>query len=120
MKELSKVQNAVFRIGAILMLIGAAIHLFHQEVSLWVYTIGALAFCLMQVKAEYMGRDFTIIRLRRQQLLACVLFILTSVCMSMQAYQYGIARRNEWVVTLTIACVIELYTSLRIPAALKK
>ncbi len=102
------------------MLLGVAIHIVNDLFSLWIYTIGALGFCLMQVKAEYTGRDIVIIRLRRQQLMACVLFMLTAVCMSMQTYQYGVARRNEWVVTLAIACVLEVYTSWRIPSALEK
>ena len=57
---------------------------------------------------------------RRQQLMACVLLILTAVCMSMQTYRYGICQRNEWVVCLTIACVLELYTAWRIPQELSK
>jgi len=38
----------------------------------------------------------------------------------MQVYQYGFARRNEWVVALTVGCVLELYTAWRIPSALQK
>ena len=40
--------------------------------------------------------------------------------MIMQVCQVGFARRNEWVVALAIACVLELYTAFRIPAELKK
>ena len=40
--------------------------------------------------------------------------------MIMQVGRFGFAIRNEWVVCLTIACVLELYTAFRIPAELKK
>ena len=102
------------------MLVGVAIHIFSAEISLYVYGIGAMLFCLMQLRAVYEGNDWLVIRLRRQQLLACVLFLATAMCMSMQVYQYGFARRNEWVVALAIGCVLELYTAWRIPHALQK
>lgn len=120
MKELTPLQNACFRIGAVLMLIGAAIYIMYPMVGMYTFGIGTLMFTLMQVKAEYMGRDITLIRLRRQQLLACCCFVLTLVMMSMQQYNWGPLRRQEWIVALTIGCVLELYTSFRIPQELKK
>lgn len=120
MRELTPMENMVFRVGAILMVVGAAIHIFSDVWSLWLFSLGALGFCLMQIRAEYLGREVTLVRLRRQQLMACVLLILTAVCMSMQTYRYGICQRNEWVVCLTIACVLELYTAWRIPQELSK
>lgn len=120
MKELLPFENLLFRIGAIGMLVGLALRMFDAHLSLYVYSIGALFFCLMQVRAEYLGRNIVIRRLRRQQLLACVFFILTALCMSMQTLRYGPCRRNEWIVTLAIACALELYTAWRIPAELQK
>lgn len=120
MKELTPLQNACFRIGAVLMLIGAAIYIMYPVVGMYVFGIGTLMFALMQVKTEYMGRNITLIRLRRQQMLACCCFLLTLVMMSMQQFHWGPFRRQEWVVALTIGCVLELYTSFRIPQELKK
>lgn len=120
MRELTPIQNLCFRIGAVLMLIGAAAFIFFPMVSMFVFGIGVLMFSLMQVKAEYLGRDITLIRLRRQQLLACCCFVLTLVMMSMQVHGWGPFRRQEWVVALTIGCVLELYTSFRIPQELNK
>ena len=120
MKELSPLENVLFRIGAVGMLAGLVLRMFDAHVSLYVYSVGALFFCLMQVRAEYLGRSIVIRRLRRQQLLACVFFILTAVCMSMQTLRYGPCRRNEWMVALAIACALELYTAWRIPAELQK
>ena len=120
MKELSPLQNLCFRIGAVLMLIGAAIFIMYPMVGMYAYGIGTLMFTLMQVQAEYLGRDITLMRLRRQQLLACCCFVLALVMMSMQLHNWGPFRRQEWVVALTIGCVLELYTSFRIPQELKK
>lgn len=119
-RELSFVENLLFRTGAILMLFGAVLHIFSAETSLFVYGIGAMLFSMMQLRAVYEGNDLIVIRLRRQQLFACLMFLGTVMCMSMQVYQYGFARRNEWVVTLAIGCVLELYTAWRIPNALQK
>ena len=120
MRELSPLQNLCFRCGAVLMLIGAAMFILYPMIGMYVYGIGTLMFALMQVKAEYLGRDITIMRLRRQQLLACCCFVLTLVLMSMQVHRWGPCHRQEWVIALTIGCVLELYTSFRIPSELKK
>ena len=120
MKELNESENFCFRCGAVLMLLGAALHLLLPLISLCIYGVGALLFCLMQLRAEYEGHDITLKRLRSQQLLGCVCFILALALMSMQDYQWGPCRRNEWVVALTIGCVLELYTALRIPQEMKK
>ncbi len=120
MKELTPLENLCFRCGAILMLIGAAAFIVRPAISLFVYGIGTLMFTLMQVRAEYLGRDITLLRLRRQQLLACCCFVLTLVMMSMQLHEWGPCRRREWVIALTVGCVLELYTSFRIPQELKK
>lgn len=120
MRELTPLQNLCFRTGAVLMLIGAAMFILYPMVGMFVFGIGTLMFSLMQVKAEYLGRDITLLRLRRQQLFACCCFVLALVMMSMQVHGWGPFRRQEWVVALTIGCVLELYTSFRIPQELKK
>jgi len=120
MKELNPLENTCFRVGAVLMLIGAAIFILYPTVSMYIYGIGTLMFTLMQVRAEYLGRDITIMRLRRQQLLACCCFVLALVFMSMQLNQWGPCQHQEWVIALTIGSILELYTSIRIPQELEK
>ena len=55
-----------------------------------------------------MGKNIIIRRLRRQQLLGAMLLVLTGVIMLLW-------KRNEWIVCLTVAAVLELYTAFRIP-----
>ena len=120
MKELSPLENLCFRIGLVLMLVGIAVFVAFPTISMYVYGVGTLMFALMRVKAEYLGNDFVLVRLRRQQLFACCMFVLTLVLMSMQLNNWGPFRRREWVVALAIACILELYTSFRIPHELEK
>lgn len=120
MKELSPLQNLCFRVGAVLMLVGVAVFIVLPVVGMYTYGVGVLMFTLMQVQTEYLGRNITLLRLRRQQLLACCCFVLACVLMSMQLLQWGPFRRQEWVVALAIGCVLELYTSFRIPNEIKK
>ena len=119
-RELSPLQNICFYVGAVLMLVGLILFIMYPMAGMYVYGIGTLMFTLMQVQAEYLGRELTLLRLRRQQLLACCFFVLTLVAMSMQVHGWGPFRRQEWVVALAIGCVLELYTSFRIPQELKK
>ena len=102
------------------MLVGVVLHIVSPWASMCIYGMGTLMFTLMQLRAEYLGRDITVMRLRRQQLLGCCCFIFALAMMSMQLHQWGPFRRQEWVVALTIGCVLELYTSFRIPQELKK
>ena len=57
---------------------------------------------------DYKGKNIIIRRLRRQQLLGAMLLVLTGVIMLLW-------KRNEWIVCLTVAAVLELYTAFRIP-----
>lgn len=120
MRKLTPIQNLFFRFGALLILFGTAVYILYPMVGMYVFGAGTLMFALMQVQAEYLGRDVTLIRLRRQQLLGCCCFVVALVMMSMQLHGWGPFRRQEWVVALTIGCFLELYTSFRIPKELSR
>ncbi len=120
MKKLNRLQNAVFMAGAVLLLIGAATYITGWEYSFYLYTIGAFAFSAMQLRAGYEGDNFVVKRLRMQQVVGALLLMCTAVFMGMRTFDYGFARGQEWVICLTVACVLELYTAFRIPAELEK
>ena len=120
MKELTKTQNTIFRTGAVLMLVEAATYLFGGVWSNALYIVGVLMFVSMQLKAEYEGRNFTIIRLRRQQLMGSAAFVLSAAAMTAQTMGHYLVRYNEWVVCLLIGAILEFYTALRIPQELEK
>lgn len=118
--ELSKPQLYLQQLTAVMMLAGAALYMWQPLLATILYCAGALVFCPLQMLQRYDGKSFTLRRLRRQQLLGLVAFLCAACFMVMQTFRFGFARRNEWVVALTIGCVLELYTAFRIPAEMEK
>ncbi|MBQ8051066.1 MAG: hypothetical protein IJ197_05765 [Bacteroidaceae bacterium] len=120
MRELTKGENLVFRSGALLMVAGAALFLADKWVANVLFGIGVLLFVAMQLRTTYDGRDFTIARLRRQQLLGAVALVLAAVAMTSQNLGHNLVRYNEWVVCLLIGAIVELYTTFRLASELEK
>ena len=94
-------------------MLGAMLQITRWELSPVIYTIGAVLFAYVQVMDGYQGQNLIIRRLRRQQILGAVLLVFTGVLMF-------VMKRNEWIVCLTIAAILELYTAFRIPAEMEK
>lgn len=82
----------------------------------YVFTAGVLMFSSMQLLQRYEGSNFTLRRLRRQQIVAAFLLILSAAAMWMKWFNVGFLRGEEWKILLLIAAVLELYTAFRIPA----
>lgn len=122
MKTLTNLQNFLYAAGGIVLLAGAVMPLFPGLLvaGAWVFTAGSLLFSSMQMLARYEGSNFTVRRLRRQQLWGAILLLVTAGLLLMKAYATGPLRGDEWKLTLTIAAVLEVYTAFRLPAALKK
>lgn len=120
MKKLTKFQNFIYALGALMVLVGAALYFTRWIGAFYIYTIGACCFSFIQFQASYEGHNWVVRRLRHQQVLGAVCILLTAVAMSMNTFHYGFAQRNEWMVVLTVGCVFELYTAFRIPAELEK
>lgn len=120
MKELDQRLILLQQLGALLMLGGAAVFLLMPVWAAVLYSAGVLLYAPLRMLQRYEGQNFVIRRLRRQQLLGQLAFLCAACCMIMQAFNFGFARRNEWVVCLVIGCILELYTTFRIPAELKK
>ena len=100
-------------VGAVLTLVGAALQITRWEFSPYIYIIGAVLFAYTQVMDGYDGKNLIIRRLRRQQILGAVLLVFAGVLML-------VTHNNEWILCLTIAAILELYTSFRIPSELQK
>lgn len=99
--------------GAVLLLVGAMLQITRWELSPVIYTIGAVMFAYVQVMSRYEGKNLIVRRLRRQQILGAVLLVFAGVLMF-------VTRHNEWVLCLTVAAILELYTAFRIPSELEK
>lgn len=120
MRQLNRIQNTIFICGAVLLLIGAATYISGWKVSFYLYAVGTCAFSGMQLFVGYDGDNLIVKRLRFQQIVGALLLLCTAVLMAMQSFNFGFARRNEWMVCLAIASVLELYTAFRIPSELER
>jgi drug/metabolite transporter (DMT)-like permease len=100
-------------VGAVLLLVGAMLQITRWELSPYIYTLGAVMFAYIQVMSRYDGKNLIIRRLRRQQIIGAVLLVFAGVLMFVTCH-------NEWVLCLSAAAVIQLYTAFRIPSELEK
>lgn len=99
---------ALFTTGAVMVLVGAASFITGWQFSPYIYTIGATFVALAQFNSSPQSDSPTVKRLRRQQIFGAILLVLTGAFMLF-------TRGNEWIVSLTIAAILELYTAVRIP-----
>lgn len=129
MRQLSKLQSAVFAAGAVLMAAGAAASLLRWAGAPWVFAAGAVAFTSMQMLQSYEGRNFTIRRLRRIVLVSDFLLLFTAMLMFVSRWPqlggldwltYVNYVHNNWVVTLLVAAMMQLYTTYRLDSELRR
>lgn len=104
---------ALFAAGAAMTLAGAAVYITGWRYAPYVYTAGAVLVALAQMGDPVRHRTTALRRLRVQQVAAALLLIVAGALMFL-------AHGNEWIACLTIAAVMELYTSIRIPQEEKK
>lgn len=117
-------------VGGILLLCGAAVFITGWEYAPYMYLAGSVLFACGQFADRYTGSDRIMKRLRGQQVLgACFLLItaalmfsaplhdrlLTDMSLSekVRSILLAVTRRNNWIVSLTIGAVFELYSSFR-------
>lgn len=105
---MSKYYSAIATVGAVALLLGAALQITQLAWAPYLYLIGAIMFAYVQVMSGYEGKNIIFRRLRRQQIIGATLLVVAGVMMILW-------KRNEWVVCLTIAAVLEMYTVFRIP-----
>ena len=137
MKQQSKIQTLLFALGGILMVVGAGCYAFGflyrdmMRYTCWVFLLGTVMFSVMQAMQIYEGPSAVIHRLKRIQGVADIFFVLSGISMVDTVYVF--ARQwfdnpetyityffNKWVVFLLVAAILELYTTHRISAELKK
>ena len=128
MRQLSKTQNLIFLVGALLMVAGAGASVLAWKPAPYIFAVGALAFTSMQFLQRYEGTNFVIRRLRRMMLLSDALFLVSALLMfASMGNVFGISHinyityiYNKWVLTLLIAAILQLYSTHRIDSELAK
>ena len=112
MKSLTPLQNAISIIGGVLLIIGALLPLAGvlAQYAPYVFTLGALSYGGTQILRRYEGKNTTIIRLRRQEIIGAFLLMVSAVPL----------QGGEWKLCLAVAVVFQLYTAFRLPQELDK
>ncbi|MBR3878112.1 MAG: hypothetical protein IKJ23_08020 [Bacteroidaceae bacterium] len=108
-----RIAAVLYYLGALALFTGLVLRMFMPDFYAYVYSAGALLFAVMQFVLRPHGKGLSLRRLVFQQQLAGALFIVTGVLMFTHV-------RNEWLVALTCAVLVELYTAYRIPQELEK
>ena len=118
-------------VGGLLLIAGAAVYITGWEYSPYFYLVGSLMFASGQFADRYTGDDPIVKRLRFQQVMGAVFLLLTAALMfsaplhnrlladmgaggKMRSFLLEITRKNNWIVTLTIGAVFELYSAFRL------
>ena len=128
MRQLSKFEGLALLLGGLLMVVGAGANVLFCSWAPYVFAPGSLLFVAMQLRQRYEGKDFTIRRLRRIQIISDFLFLVAGLLMlANQKHFLGLDQlsyiryvHNNWVVVLLVAAVLQLYTSHRIANELEK
>jgi hypothetical protein len=128
MRQLSSIETIILLIGGLLMVAGAGALLFLQSWAPWLYAPGALMFAAMQLRQRYEGNVITIRRLRRMIIISDILFLVAALLMfANQSNFLGLDYllyikyvRNNWVVVLLVAAILQLYASHRMASELEK
>jgi hypothetical protein len=128
MRQLSKFEGLALLLGGLLMGVGAGANVLFCSWAPYVFAPGSLLFVAMQLRQRYEGKDFTIRRLRRIQIISDFLFLVAGLLMlanqknflGLDQLSYIRYVHNNWVVVLLVAAVLQLYTSHRIANELEK
>lgn len=123
--------------GGIMLLFGAAVYITGWEYAPLLFVIGTALFVTGQFSNRYEGNDLIMKRLRGQQVLGAFFLVLTALLMysgpfhesvllndeinpKVRSFLIELTRRNNWIVTLTIASLFELYPAFRMESRQKE
>ena len=81
MRQLSKFEGLALLLGGLLMVVGAGANVLFCSWAPYVFAPGSLLFVAMQLRQRYEGKDFTIRRLRRIQIISDFLFLVAGLLM---------------------------------------
>lgn len=136
-KKESRLTESFVTVGGVLLLFGAAVYITGWEYAPYMYLAGSVLFACGQFADRYDGDDRVMKRLRGQQVLGSCFLLLTAVLMlsggvherlltdvslggRLRPFLLELTRRNNWIVTLSIGAILELYSSFRMERVSKE
>lgn len=130
-KKENRLIESFTKVGGVMLLLGAAVYITGWEYAPYFYLVGSLMFASGQFSDRYDGTDPIVRRLRMQQVLGAVFLLLTAALMfadnlhgrlladtsaggGFRQFLLAVTRKNNWIVTLSIGAVFELYSAFRL------
>lgn len=89
-------------------LAGALIYITKWPLAPYIFMVGSILVAIAQIFSPPKKSSVNIRRLHRQQVFGALLLVATGPLMIL-------LHGNEWIVSLTLAAIIELFTSIRLP-----
>lgn len=102
-----KTRTIIFSLAALLVLAGAALYMTQWVVAPYLFAVGAAGIAVSYLTVPVAGMNFRLKRLHRMNVIAGLLTVVASALM------FG--DRKEWVLCLTIAAILQVYTSFVSP-----
>ena len=129
-KKESRLIESFTTVGGVLLLFGAGVFITGWEYAPYLYLAGSIMFACGQFADRYDGNDRIMKRLRAQQVAGACFLLITAVLMfsegfhsrllsdtsmggNLRSFLLAVTRKNNWILTLTIGAVFELYSSFR-------
>lgn len=136
-KNKARFIESMTNIGAIMLLLGAVTYITKWDSAPYYYLVGSLMFSAGQFSDRYTGTDPIMKRLRFQQVLGACFLLVTGFLMfsdglhmrllenpaiggKLNHFLLTVTRRNNWIVTLSIGALFELYSAFRMDHISKK
>lgn len=135
-KDIGLIESFI-TVGGILLLFGAAVYITGWDYAPYLYLAGSVLFACGQFADRYQGTDKIMKRLRGQQVLGACFLLLTAALMftdgfhdrlltdtslsdKIRSFLLTVTRRNNWILTLSIGAIFELYSSFRMDSISKQ
>ncbi|MDU1891879.1 MAG: hypothetical protein E6767_14425 [Dysgonomonas sp.] len=104
MKPISRIKNIIFQIAALLILLAAVAYSFNTMIAKYTIIVGVIGFAAIVFTTPYPGKSLRGKRLFNMQILATILMIVSAYLMFVDI--------KGWVVTLLIAAILTLYSTI--------
>jgi glucose uptake protein GlcU len=97
-----QIRTVVFNFSALLVLAGAVLYFVGAVAAPYLFAFGAAGIAVCHLTLPVKGMDFRERRLQIFNVISGLLMVVASVFM--------FRRRNEWILCLTVAALLQLYT----------
>ena len=108
----NKTRNTIFLLSAICVLIAAALYITGWFAVPYIFALGGAGIGVGGFTFGYDVNIFILTRLYRMETLSALLLVAASYFM--------FKTRTEWILLLTIAAILQLYTAILIPQIIEK